>query len=33
MRNEGVLKSFGMGYVTMHDFHGNPFENGGWPTK
>ena len=33
MRNEGDLKKFGMGYVKMHGFHGNPFENGGTPTK
>ena len=25
MRNEVLLKTFGMGYVKMHGFHGNPF--------
>ena len=24
MRNEGVLKHIGIGYVKMHGFHGNP---------
>ena len=24
MRNEVVLKRFGMGFVKMHSFHGNP---------
>ena len=24
MQNEGVLKKFGLRYVKMHNFHGNP---------
>ena len=35
MRNEVVLKIFGMGYVKMHGFHTthSGFENGGMPIK